>query len=139
MALATFDFFGRIIPSWSTAFGGLNRLAVDDASRWTGFAASCLAGLQQQFLIREKRRGDPRLANAERDETVRVGHNIKRIALAFEAAFWLEACGVEAHVIHPANVAVSRQHRRAKTDRLDAELLERGFSGEARLRAVSGI
>ena len=29
MALATFDFFGRIIPSWSTAFGGLDRLAVD--------------------------------------------------------------------------------------------------------------
>jgi transposase len=42
-------------------------------------------------------------------------------------------------VIHPPNVAISRQHRRAKTDRLDAELLERGFSGEARLRAVSGI
>src|SRR6516164_261678 len=39
MALATFDFFRRIIPSWSTAFGGLDRLAVDDASRWTGLAA----------------------------------------------------------------------------------------------------
>ena len=83
--------------------------------------------------------GDPRLASAERDETVRIGHNITRIALAFEAALWLEACGVEAHVIHPSNVAMPRQHRRAKTDRLDAELLERGFSGEARLRAVSGI
>jgi hypothetical protein len=96
MALATFDFFGRIIPSWSTAFGGLDRLAVDDASRWTGFAFSRLAGLSQQFLIREKRRGDPRRASAEGDETVRVGHNITRIALAFEAALWLEACGVEA-------------------------------------------
>ena len=51
MALATFDFFGRIIPSWSTAFGGLDRLAVDDPSRWTGFAASRLAGLQQPFKI----------------------------------------------------------------------------------------
>ena len=51
MALATFDFFGRIIPSWSTAFGGLDRLAVDDASRGTGFAARRLAGLQQQFKI----------------------------------------------------------------------------------------
>jgi hypothetical protein len=35
----------------STAFGGLDRLAVDDASRWTGFAARRLAHLQLQFKI----------------------------------------------------------------------------------------
>jgi transposase len=59
-----------------------------------------------------------------------------RIALAFEAgrdgfwlARWLRARGVEAHVIHPSSVAVSREHRRAKTDRLDTELLKRGFLG----------
>src|SRR4029077_11254105 len=40
---------------------------------------------------------------------------------------WLEARGVEAHVIHASSVAVSREHRRAKTDRLDTELLKRGF------------
>jgi hypothetical protein len=28
-------------------------------------------------------------------------------------------------VIHPSSVAVSREHRRAKTDRLDTELLKR--------------
>src|SRR6202035_255145 len=61
---------------------------------------------------------------------------ITRIALAFEAgrdgfwlARWLEARGVEAHVIHASSVAVSREHRRAKTDRLDTELLKRGFLG----------
>jgi transposase len=32
-------------------------------------------------------------------------------------------------VIHPSSVAVSREHRRAKTDRLDTELLKRGFLG----------
>src|SRR5437762_565333 len=71
-----------------------------------------------------------------RDEAVRAGHTITRIALAFEAgrdgfwlARWLEARGVEAHVIHPSSVAVSREHRRAKTDRLDTELLKRGFLG----------
>jgi transposase len=32
-------------------------------------------------------------------------------------------------VIHPSSVAVSREHRRAKTDRLDTELLKRGFFG----------
>src|ERR1700756_1919787 len=51
MALTAFDFLGRIITSWSAAFGGLDRLAVDDASRGTGFAASGLARLQQQFKI----------------------------------------------------------------------------------------
>src|SRR5215472_8166863 len=51
MALTAFDFLGRIITSWSAAFGGLDRLAVDDASRGTGFAASGLACLEQQFKI----------------------------------------------------------------------------------------
>jgi transposase len=36
---------------------------------------------------------------------------------------------VEAHVIHPSSVAVSQEHRRAKTDRLDTESLKRGFLG----------
>jgi transposase len=71
-----------------------------------------------------------------RDEAVKAGRKITRIALAFEAgrdgfwlARWLQAREVEAHVIHPSSVAVSREHRRAKTDRLDTELLKRGFLG----------
>ena len=36
---------------------------------------------------------------------------------------------VNAYVIHPRSVAVSREHRRAKTDRLDTELLMRAFIG----------
>jgi transposase len=36
---------------------------------------------------------------------------------------------VEAHVIHPASVAVSRKHRRTKTNRLDTEMLKRAFLG----------
>jgi transposase len=65
-----------------------------------------------------------------RDEATRAGKEITRIALAFETgrdgfwlARWLSARGVEAHVIHPSSVTVSREHRRAKTDRLDTELL----------------
>src|SRR6202045_650076 len=71
-----------------------------------------------------------------RDEAVRAGRTITRIALAFEAgrdgfwlARWLAARGVEAHVIHASSVAVSREHRRAKTDRLDTAVLKRGFLG----------
>ena len=62
--------------------------------------------------------------------------NIKRIVVAFEAgrdgfwlARWLRARDVGAYVIHPTSIAVSRKHRRAKTDRLDTELLMRVFLG----------
>jgi transposase len=71
-----------------------------------------------------------------RDEAVKAGSMIKRIVIAFEAgrdgfwlARWLQARGIEAYVIHPTSVAVSREHRRAKTDRLDTELLKRAFLG----------
>ena len=47
----------------------------------------------------------------------------------FWVARWLRGRGIEAHVIHPTSVAVSREHRRAKTDRLDTELLKRAFLG----------
>src|SRR5207244_12258814 len=64
------------------------------------------------------------------------GGPITRLAVACEAgrdgfwlARWLRARGVEAHVIHPTSVAVSREHRRAKTDRLDTGLLKRAFLG----------
>jgi transposase len=66
----------------------------------------------------------------------KAGRRIERIAVAFEAgrdgfwlARWLNARGIEAHVIHASSVAVSREHRRAKTDRLDTELLKRCFLG----------
>jgi transposase len=71
-----------------------------------------------------------------RDEAIRSGHEIKRIVVAFESgrdgfwlARWLRAQGVEAYVIHAASTCVSREHRRAKTDRLDNETLKRGFLG----------
>lgn len=71
-----------------------------------------------------------------RDEAMRAGRPVTRIAVAFEAgrdgfwlARWLRARDIEAYVIHSASVAVSREHRRAKTDRLDTEMLKRGFLG----------
>ena len=44
-------------------------------------------------------------------------------------AHWLRIRGIEAYVIHAASVAVSREHRRAKTDRLDTEMLKRAVLG----------
>src|SRR6202045_222104 len=77
-----------------------------------------------------------RLLERWRDEAVKAGKMIERIALAFEAgrdgfwlARWLQARGIEVHVIHSTSVAVSREHRRKKTDRLDTAMLMRVFLG----------
>ncbi len=77
-----------------------------------------------------------KLLHRWREEAEKAGHGIKRIAVAFEAgrdgfwlARWLRARDIEVHVIHASSVAVSREHRRAKTDRLDTELLKRAFLG----------
>ncbi|RWO03325.1 MAG: transposase [Mesorhizobium sp.] len=75
-----------------------------------------------------------------RDEAGQAGHTIKRLAVAFEAAGdgfwlarWLRPRDIEAYAIHPASVAVSREHRRAKTDRLDTERLMRALARRKRL------
>src|SRR5215469_17098670 len=71
-----------------------------------------------------------------RDEAIKAGKQITRIAVAYETgrdgfwlARWLRARGIDAHVIHATSVAVSREHRRAKTDRIDTAMLRRGFLG----------
>jgi transposase len=71
-----------------------------------------------------------------RDEAIKAGKQITRIAVAYETgrdsfwlARWLRERGIDAHVIHATSVAVSREHRRAKTDRLDTQMLMRGFLG----------
>src|SRR5438552_9677591 len=112
--------------------------AVVEMSQSSWLVAGMLPGIERQ--PRKKLEPSPErllgLLHRWRDEAVKAGRNITRIALAFEAgrdgfwlARWLRARGVEAHVIHPSSVAVSREHRRAKTDRLDTELLKRGFLG----------
>src|SRR6201995_4088506 len=77
-----------------------------------------------------------KLLNRWREEAEKAGRRIERMTVAFEAgrdgfwlARWLRARGIEAHVIHASSVAVSREPRRSKTDRLDTELLKRAFLG----------
>src|SRR5450759_4547056 len=71
-----------------------------------------------------------------RDKAIAAGNEINRIAVAYETgrdsfwlARWLRARGIDAHVIHATSVAISREHRRAKTDRIDTAMLRRGFLG----------
>lgn len=77
-----------------------------------------------------------RLLHRWKGEAEGRGAKVERIVVAFEAgrdgfwlARWLQSRCIEAYVMHASSVAVSREHRRAKTDRLDTELLKRAFLG----------
>jgi transposase len=105
-------------------------------SSW--LVAGIVPGLERNPL--KKLSPDPdallQLLHRWQKEAVQAGRAIKRIVVAYEAgrdgfwlARWLRAREIEAYVIHPSSVPVSREHRRAKTDRLDTELLKRAFLG----------
>jgi transposase len=113
-------------------------IAVIEMSQSTWLVAGVVPGINRQPL--KKLGADEKallqLLHRWRDEAIKAGHAVTRIAVAYEAgrdgfwlARWLRERGVEAYVIHPTSVAVSREHRRAKTDRLDTELLKRSFLG----------
>ena len=113
-------------------------IAVIEMSLSSWLVASILPGVERQPL--KKLAVDEsallKLLHRWREEAEKAGRRIERIVVAFEAgrdgfwlARWLKARSIEAHVIHAASVAVSREHRRAKTDRLDTELLKRAFLG----------
>lgn len=113
-------------------------IAVVEVSRSSWLVAGIVPGLTRHPL--KKLEPDEaallRLLERWRGEATQAGRTITRIAVAFEAgrdgfwlARWLRAHGIEAYVIHPTSVAVSRERRRAKTDRLDTELLKRAFLG----------
>jgi transposase len=113
-------------------------IAVIEMSQSSWLVAGIVPGVERQPL--KKLAVDEssllNLLNRWRVEAEKAGRKIERIAVAFEAgrdgfwlARWLRAGGIEAYVIHASSVAVSREHRRAKTDRLDTELLKRAFIG----------
>jgi transposase len=113
-------------------------IAVIEMSLSSWLVAGIVPGVERQPL--KKLAVDEsallKLLHRWREEAEKAGRRIERIVVAFEAgrdgfwlARWLKARSIEAHVIHAASVAVSREHRRAKTDRLDSELLKRAFLG----------
>jgi transposase len=113
-------------------------IAVIEMSQSSWLVAGIVPGVERQPL--KKLAVDEsallQLLHRWREEAEKTGRRIERIAVAFEAgrdgfwlARWLRARDIEAHVIHASSVAVSREHRRAKTDRLDTELLKRVFLG----------
>ena len=113
-------------------------VAVVELSRSSWLVAGLVPGLERHPLKKLDPSEEALLALLRRwrDEAAGAGRVVTRVAVAFEAgrdgfwlARWLRARDVEAHVIHPTSVAVSREHRRAKTDRLDTGLLKRAFLG----------
>jgi transposase len=113
-------------------------IAVIEMSQSSWLIAGVVPGVDRQPLKKLKPDEHALLVLLERwrGEADKSGHKITRVAVAFEAgrdgfwlARWLRAHDIEAHVIHASSVAVSREHRRAKTDRLDTEMLKRAFLG----------
>jgi transposase len=113
-------------------------IAVVELSKKCWLVAGIIPGVEREPL--KKLAADQnellKLLERWRAEAEKAGHKITRIALAFETgrdgfwlARWLRARGIEAHVIHAASVPVPREHRRAKTDRLDTQQLKRAFLG----------
>ena len=113
-------------------------VVVLEMSQSSWLAAGVVPGVERRPL--KKISPDPatllHLLERWRDQAVRAGQTVTRVVLAFEAgrdgfwlARWLRARGIETYVVHSTSVAVSREHRRAKTDRLDTEMLIRVFLG----------
>ena len=113
-------------------------IAIIEMSRSSWLVAGIVPGIARHPLKKLAADAAALLGLLERwrGEATQAGRQITRIVVAFEAgrdgfwlARWLRARGIEAYVIHPTSVAVSREHRRAKTDRLDTALLKRVFLG----------
>ena len=113
-------------------------IAVIEMSQSSWLVAGIVPGIERHPLKKLEPSEEElvRLLMRWRTEATKNGHTITRIAVTFEAgrdgfwlARWLRARDIETYVIHPTSVAVSREHRRAKTDRLDAGLLKRVFIG----------
>ena len=113
-------------------------IVVIEMSQASWLVAGIVPGVDREPLTKLEPNGDAllRLLQRWQDEATKAGRTLKRVVVAYEAgrdgfwlARWLRERGVEAYVIHPTSVAVSREHRRAKTDRLDTALLKRVFLG----------
>jgi len=113
-------------------------VAVIEMSQSKWLVAGVITGIARQPL--KKLDADAgallKLLRRWREEARKAGRTIRRIVCAYEAgrdgfwlARWLQARAIETYVIHAASIAVSREHRRAKSDRIDTELLMRSFLG----------
>ena len=133
--------FDDLSRSHTTLEQDCTLIAVIEMSLSSWLIAGIVPGVERQPLKKLDPDADAllKLLHRWQGEAVQTGRSIKRIVVAYEArrdgfwlARWLRSHGIDAYVIHASSVAVSREHRRAKTDRLDTELLMRAFLGWSR-------
>ena len=108
-------------------------IAVIEMGQSSWLVADIVPGIDRQPLkkLAPDRDGLLQLLYRWRKEASKARRTIKHTRPVAMAFGWRAGCahGIEAYVIHPSSVSVSREHRRAKTDRLDTELLKRAFLG----------
>ena len=111
-------------------------VAVVELSLQSWLVAGIVPGVKREPLKKLSADRERLLALLERwrNEAIKAGHAIRRIAVAFEAgrdgfwlARWLRERGIEVYVIHASSIPMPREHRRAKTDRIDTASLKRAF------------
>jgi len=113
-------------------------VVVVEMSRSVWLVAGLLPGIERRPL--KKMTPDENelalLLGRWRGEVAATGRCVRRVVVAYEAgrdgfwlARWLRAQEVECEVIHASSIAVSRDRKRAKTDRLDTALLMRALLG----------
>lgn len=122
-----------------------------ELSRSTWLVTALAAPLGARMSRYQLRGGDvpgllERFAALQDSVHRRTGHAVPVIVIqeAGLDGFWIHrvlvAQGIESHVVDPASIAVSRRHRRAKTDRIDGEALVRTLlawkRGEPRVCAM---
>lgn len=122
-----------------------------ELSRSTWLMTSLAAPLGAKMSRHQIRGGDvpdllKRCSDLQRAAHRRTGQIVPVVVIqeAGLDGFWIHralvAAGIESHVVDPASIAVSRRHRRAKTDRIDGEALVRTLMawkrGEPRVCAM---
>jgi transposase len=123
-----------------------------ELSRAVWLVTALVPGGTQKMSRHQVQGGDlagllERFAELQRKADARSGGQFARIVVIQEAGldgFWIRRApvseGIKSYVVDPASIAVSRRHRRAKTDRIDGEALVRTLlvykRGEPRVCAM---
>jgi transposase len=138
-------------PTWSNSSDLAAIFVSLELSRAVWLVTALLPGGNQKMSRHQVPGGDlagllGRFAELQRKAHARTGQ-FAQIVVIQEAGldgFWIHRAlvseGIESYVVDPASIAVSRRHRRAKTDRIDGEALVRTLlaykRGEPRVCAM---
>ncbi len=110
-------------------------ILVVEVSARSWVVAAQVPGLRQKSSKQQlAARADALMAAVEgyKRRAAAAGMALERVIIAYESggsgfwlARWLQQRGVEVHVMQPSSVPVDRRMRRAKSDRIDADMLLR--------------